>query len=145
MLHLFDASEWDASPNSIEREAAGMQEEPQDLYNNTRPLHVQAQLLTRRTTMHAHRYPNAEVFWVQEEPQNMGAWGYVQPRIATALKDVNGKEATFVGRNAAAAPATGTPAIHQVSASAANAVMVHFQVLTSDCQCATGCVSTCHV
>jgi len=58
-------------------------------------------------------YNNAEIFWVQEEPQNMGAWAYVQPRIATALKDINGKEATFVGRPAAAAPATGTPAIHQ--------------------------------
>ncbi|EKX41726.1 hypothetical protein GUITHDRAFT_141727 [Guillardia theta CCMP2712] len=59
------------------------------------------------------RYPNAEIFWVQEEPFNQGAWGYVQPRIATALRDLNGKEAFYVGRNAAASPATGSPAIHQ--------------------------------
>ena len=30
------------------------------------------------------RYPNAEVTWVQEEPKNMGAWNYVQPRLAMA-------------------------------------------------------------
>ena len=43
----------------------------------------------------------------------MGAWSYVQPRIATALKHLSKKEATFVGRPASAAPATGNPAIHQ--------------------------------
>jgi len=59
------------------------------------------------------RYPNAEIFWVQEEPLNMGAWTYVQPRIATALRDINGLEAHYVGRPAAASPATGTPAIHK--------------------------------
>eukprot|EP00124_Ichthyophonus_hoferi_P002173 Ihof_evm3s138 gene=Ihof_evmTU3s138 len=31
-------------------------------------------------------YPNAEVVWCQEEPKNMGAWTYVNPRIETALK-----------------------------------------------------------
>ena len=30
------------------------------------------------------RYPSAEVVWVQEEPKNMGAWSYVQPRLYTA-------------------------------------------------------------
>jgi len=60
------------------------------------------------------RYFNAEIFWVQEEPLNMGAWTYVQPRLATALKDINGKEPFYVGRNAAASPATGTPAIHKM-------------------------------
>jgi hypothetical protein len=32
------------------------------------------------------RFPNAEIVWAQEEPMNMGAWTYVQPRIETALK-----------------------------------------------------------
>jgi len=59
------------------------------------------------------RYPNAEIFWVQEEPLNMGAWTYVQPRIATALKDINGLEPAYVGRPPAASPATGTPQIHK--------------------------------
>lgn len=28
----------------------------------------------------------AEIVWCQEEPMNMGAWTYVQPRIETALR-----------------------------------------------------------
>ncbi|XP_071546217.1 2-oxoglutarate dehydrogenase complex component E1 isoform X4 [Panulirus ornatus] len=31
------------------------------------------------------RYPEAELVWSQEEHKNMGAWSYIQPRIATAL------------------------------------------------------------
>lgn len=30
------------------------------------------------------RYPTAELVWAQEEPKNMGAWFYVQPRVGTA-------------------------------------------------------------
>lgn len=30
------------------------------------------------------RYRNAEITWAQEEPKNMGYWGYVKPRIETA-------------------------------------------------------------
>jgi len=59
------------------------------------------------------RYPNAEIVWVQEEPQNMGCWPYVEPRFATALKDVNAKRASYIGRNPAASPATGNGTIHQ--------------------------------
>jgi 2-oxoglutarate dehydrogenase E1 component len=33
------------------------------------------------------RFPNAEIVWVQEEPMNMGAWTYVQPRLETALRE----------------------------------------------------------
>ncbi|KAK8403660.1 hypothetical protein O3P69_000035 [Scylla paramamosain] len=31
------------------------------------------------------KYPEAELVWSQEEHKNMGAWSYIQPRIATAL------------------------------------------------------------
>ena len=34
-----------------------------------------------------HRYPNAELVWVQEEPRNMGAWAYVKPRFDTTLRE----------------------------------------------------------
>jgi 2-oxoglutarate dehydrogenase E1 component len=34
------------------------------------------------------RYPNAKLIWVQEEPKNMGAWGYIKPRFDTLLKDI---------------------------------------------------------
>lgn len=58
-------------------------------------------------------YPNAEFVWVQEEPQNMGAWFFVEPRVATALRMINGKRISYVGRNPAASPATGNGTIHQ--------------------------------
>ena len=37
-------------------------------------------------------YKNADVMWVQEEPKNMGPWSFVQPRIATATRTINGNE-----------------------------------------------------
>ncbi|HZL58943.1 MAG TPA: 2-oxoglutarate dehydrogenase E1 component [Stellaceae bacterium] len=55
------------------------------------------------------RYPNAEIAWVQEEPENMGAWSFVDRRIEKALSsvDIKGKRARYVGRPEAAATATG--------------------------------------
>jgi len=57
----------------------------------------------------AARYPKAEVVWCQEEPKNMGAWSFVQPRIATATRTLNAEEKrpAYVGRKPAAATATG--------------------------------------
>ena len=54
-------------------------------------------------------YKNAEIMWVQEEPKNMGAWSFVQPRIATATRTLNGMERRplYAGRKPAAATATG--------------------------------------
>jgi len=59
------------------------------------------------------RYPlTAEVFWVQEEPQNMGAWLYihehVQPLIAQSRRVLG-----YVGRPASAATATGSHRRHE--------------------------------
>ena len=55
------------------------------------------------------RFPGAEVIWCQEEPRNMGAWSFVQPEIEAVLESVAGKSLRlrYVGRPAAAAPATG--------------------------------------
>ena len=53
------------------------------------------------------RYKNAEIYWAQEEPFNQGPWSYVEPRIVTATKSFCDKRPFFVGRNAAASPATG--------------------------------------
>eukprot|EP00743_Colponemidia_sp_Colp-15_P001287 GILK01001410.1.p1 GENE.GILK01001410.1~~GILK01001410.1.p1 ORF type:complete len:1010 (+),score=194.22 GILK01001410.1:51-3080(+) len=60
----------------------------------------------------AKKYANAEVMWVQEEPLNMGAWTYVQPRIETATRALGTARPKAVGRACAAAPATGFPSIH---------------------------------
>ena len=48
------------------------------------------------------------MIWCQEEPKNMGAWQFVQERVLSVVKKVTGKnELHFIGRRAAASPATG--------------------------------------
>jgi 2-oxoglutarate dehydrogenase E1 component len=55
------------------------------------------------------RYRNAEIVWCQEEPQNMGAWNFVDRRIEQVLAglDIAAKRPRFAGRAEAASPATG--------------------------------------
>jgi 2-oxoglutarate dehydrogenase E1 component len=50
--------------------------------------------------------------WVQEEPLNLGAWAYVQPRIYTALGTNSKLNCEFVGRKPTAAVATGSKKQH---------------------------------
>jgi 2-oxoglutarate decarboxylase len=58
-------------------------------------------------------YPNAnEIVWTQEEPQNMGAWTFVEPRLRNILP--SGRNLRYVGRDASASPATGSYAIHNL-------------------------------
>ena len=47
--------------------------------------------------------------WCQEEPKNMGAYGFVKRRIESVMKNINMKQEKllYVGRRAAASPATG--------------------------------------
>jgi len=56
-------------------------------------------------------YPNLEeVVWLQEEPANMGAWTYIQPRLAAVIK---GRwPLRFIGRSANSSPAEGSSAWH---------------------------------
>ena len=57
------------------------------------------------------RYKKAKSWiWVQEEPENMGAWSYIRPRLENLLK----KPLSYVGRNASASPATGFPNIYKI-------------------------------
>ena len=55
------------------------------------------------------RYRNAEIVWCQEEPQNMGAWNFVDRRIEEVLAglDIAAKRPRFAGRVEAASPAIG--------------------------------------
>ena len=72
---------------------------------------------------------DAELVWCQEEPKNMGFWTFVQPRVNTAVRELlyddtsssssssslgggdesssRSREVRYVGRPAAASPATG--------------------------------------
>ncbi len=52
----------------------------------------------------------SEVCWVQEEPQNRGAWSYMQPILRAMLPDLL---VSYHGREAAASPATGSAAMHE--------------------------------
>ncbi len=59
------------------------------------------------------RYTKAEeIVWVQEEPENMGAWNFVRPRLAELF---GGKfRLSYVGRTPNASPAEGSTALHAV-------------------------------
>ncbi|HWK44115.1 MAG TPA: 2-oxoglutarate dehydrogenase E1 component [Stellaceae bacterium] len=60
------------------------------------------------------RYTKAEIVWCQEEPQNMGAWNFVDHRIEALLTQLDGaaKRPAYVGRAEAAATATGSMKRH---------------------------------
>ena len=60
-------------------------------------------------------YVNAEVVWCQEEPENMGAWTFLDRRIESVLAEIaiKAKRPSFVGRAEAASPATGLAKVHQ--------------------------------
>jgi 2-oxoglutarate dehydrogenase E1 component len=60
------------------------------------------------------RFPQAEVVWCQEEPQNMGAWNFADWNIEKVLKKLDGESlrARYVGRPGSASTAAGTMALH---------------------------------
>ncbi|MCQ9156255.1 2-oxoglutarate dehydrogenase E1 component [Acidomonas methanolica] len=60
------------------------------------------------------RYPNATVIWCQEEPENSGAWNFVDRRIEKTLTAVGHKAGrpSYVGRPEGASPATGLASEH---------------------------------
>jgi 2-oxoglutarate dehydrogenase E1 component len=59
------------------------------------------------------QYPNVEeVVWAQEEPKNMGAWTYVQPRLRASIGTVT--TLRYVGRPERASPAEGYNSAHKV-------------------------------
>jgi 2-oxoglutarate decarboxylase len=51
------------------------------------------------------RYPNAELVWVQDEPENQGAWPFIDVEL---VKHLNGRTIRVVSRAASASPATGS-------------------------------------
>jgi len=47
--------------------------------------------------------------WVQEEPENMGGWQFIKPR----LESISKRTLRYIGRKPSASPATGFPAIYK--------------------------------
>ena len=60
------------------------------------------------------QYPSAQVAWCQEEPENMGAWTFVDRRLEKLLGGLSiaAKRPVYVGRPEAASPATGLAKTH---------------------------------
>jgi 2-oxoglutarate dehydrogenase E1 component len=61
------------------------------------------------------RFKNAEFVWCQEEPKNQGGWSFIEPNLEWSLNRVKAKykRAKYVGRSAAASPATGLATQHK--------------------------------
>ncbi|MGQ0825299.1 MAG: multifunctional oxoglutarate decarboxylase/oxoglutarate dehydrogenase thiamine pyrophosphate-binding subunit/dihydrolipoyllysine-residue succinyltransferase subunit [Actinomycetota bacterium] len=56
------------------------------------------------------RFPNAEVIWAQEEPENMGARYFVRARIEELA---GGRKVGVVARAASPSPASGSATVHE--------------------------------
>jgi 2-oxoglutarate dehydrogenase E1 component len=56
-------------------------------------------------------YPNArEIVWLQEEPENMGAWKFIEHRIWRVKE--RGYDLRHVARVESGSPATGSKTVH---------------------------------
>lgn len=55
-------------------------------------------------------YRDAKLVWVQEEPQNQGAWSFMALNFAAEV----GRTLQVVARPASASPATGSNSTHKV-------------------------------
>ncbi|MCE7793249.1 2-oxoglutarate dehydrogenase E1 component [Salipaludibacillus sp. CUR1] len=57
------------------------------------------------------KYPNVkELVWLQEEPQNMGAWHYILPYLQDTGQEC---DVHFIGRKRRSSPAEGDPKVHK--------------------------------
>jgi multifunctional 2-oxoglutarate metabolism enzyme len=92
---------WDAMNERVKRAAPVAVIRVEQLYPF--PLEQINEILTR--------YPNArEVVWLQEEPENMGPWNFVE-QLIWRVKD-RGYDLRHAARVASGSPATGSKAIH---------------------------------
>jgi 2-oxoglutarate dehydrogenase E1 component len=53
-----------------------------------------------------------EIIWVQEEPKNMGAWTYMEPRLRETISDQI--SIRYIGRPDRSSPATGKANVHDI-------------------------------
>jgi 2-oxoglutarate dehydrogenase E1 component len=60
------------------------------------------------------KYPNLkQLIWVQEEPNNMGAWNYLRPRLRQLTDDR--LPLHYVGRPESSSPAEGSSTLHRIN------------------------------
>jgi 2-oxoglutarate dehydrogenase E1 component len=61
-----------------------------------------------------NRYPRLqEVVWVQEEPENMGAWEFLRPMLSELVR--NRWRLRYIGRSRSSSPAEGSTARHALN------------------------------
>ena len=60
------------------------------------------------------RFPSADIVWCQEEPKNMGAWTFVEPRLEEVAESIGrkGLRIKYAGRSESASTATGLLSKH---------------------------------
>jgi 2-oxoglutarate dehydrogenase E1 component len=60
------------------------------------------------------QYSDAEeIVWLQEEPKNMGVWGYLHPHLVSMLQDQ--KPLYYMGRPQSSSPAEGSSTWHSAT------------------------------
>lgn len=61
------------------------------------------------------KHQTAEVIWCQEEPENMGAWHFLDRRLEKAMRlaSMVSTRPIYVGRKEAASPSTGFLSVHE--------------------------------
>ena len=61
------------------------------------------------------RFKQAQMVWCQEEPKNQGCWTFVEPNLEWVLDRIGARHGrpSYVGRPAAASPATGLAREHK--------------------------------
>jgi len=72
------------------------------------------------------KYKNAkEYFWVQEEPENMGAWSFMMRMFGNV-------PIKFIGRHESATPATGFAKVHaEQQQSIVNSIFSNVKVVSN--------------
>ena len=70
---------------------------------------------TKALVTELSRFKNAEIVWCQEEPNNMGAWPFVEPYLEWVLNQIEAKtrRPRYAGRPASASTAAGQMSKHQ--------------------------------
>ncbi len=62
----------------------------------------------KRITEVIRSYQTKDIVWLQEEPKNNGAYGFVESRFRKL-----GVSLRYIGRAECASPATGSPKVHK--------------------------------
>ena len=119
-FHRVLLDKWKHEPKSIKRVVLCTGKVYYDLYQAREDMGIKDVAILRLEQLYPFpseplaeelvKYPNAEVIWCQEEPENMGAWSFVDRKIEKVLAGVKTKSQRpmYIGRPEAASPATGS-------------------------------------